>query len=55
MCVHKLKSKVVFFNQIKVLKNKFKEFLAFGFFLLKFKAIWLISQIDFETMVWREC
>ena len=39
MCVHKLKTKVVFFNQIKVLENKVKKFLSFGLFLLKYKQI----------------
>ena len=37
--VHKLKTEVVFFNQIKVLENKVEEFLSFGLFLLKFKQI----------------
>lgn len=39
MCVHKLKTKVVFFNQIKVLENKIKQFLSFGLSLLKFKKV----------------
>ena len=35
--VHKLKSKVVFFNQIKVFEDKIKQFLPFGLFLRKNK------------------